>query len=52
MTMLEKIAEAIARQMAEDKYDVHKVNAVMLAGMGLGSGCPVRFRQVHAENGH
>lgn len=24
-----------ARQMAEDKYDVHKVNAVMLAGMGL-----------------
>jgi glycosyltransferase involved in cell wall biosynthesis len=27
---------ARARQMAEDKYDVHKVNAVMLAGMGLG----------------
>jgi glycosyltransferase involved in cell wall biosynthesis len=26
---------ARARQMAEDKYDVHKVNAVMLAGMGL-----------------
>lgn len=24
-----------ACQMAEDKYDVHKVNAVMLAGMGL-----------------
>jgi glycosyltransferase involved in cell wall biosynthesis len=26
---------ARSRQMAEDKYDVHKVNAVMLAGMGL-----------------
>jgi glycosyltransferase involved in cell wall biosynthesis len=24
-----------SRQLAEDKYDVHKVNAVMLAGMGL-----------------
>jgi hypothetical protein len=24
-----------SRQMAEDKYDVQKVNAVMLAGMGL-----------------
>jgi glycosyltransferase involved in cell wall biosynthesis len=27
---------ARSRQMAEDKYDVYKVNAVMLAGMGLG----------------
>ena len=26
---------ARSRQIAEDKYDVHKVNAVMLAGMGL-----------------
>jgi glycosyltransferase involved in cell wall biosynthesis len=26
---------ARSRQMAEDKYDVHKVNALMLAGMGL-----------------
>jgi glycosyltransferase involved in cell wall biosynthesis len=26
---------ARSRQMAEDKYDVHKVNEVMLAGMGL-----------------
>ena len=26
---------ARSRQMVEDKYDVHKVNAVMLAGMGL-----------------
>jgi glycosyltransferase involved in cell wall biosynthesis len=43
---------ARARKIAEDKYDVHKVNAVMLAGMGLGSGCPVRFRQVRVENGH
>ena len=24
-----------SRQMAEDKYDVHKVNVVMLAGMGV-----------------
>lgn len=24
------------RQLAEDKYDVHKVNAVMLKEMGLG----------------
>jgi glycosyltransferase involved in cell wall biosynthesis len=26
---------ARSRQIAEEKYDVHKVNAVMLAGMGL-----------------
>jgi glycosyltransferase involved in cell wall biosynthesis len=26
---------ARSRQMVEDKYEVHKVNAVMLAGMGL-----------------
>jgi glycosyltransferase involved in cell wall biosynthesis len=24
-----------SRQIAEEKYDVHKVNAVMLAGMGV-----------------
>lgn len=24
------------RQVAQDKYDVHKVNAVMLRAMGLG----------------
>mgnify|MGYP006171085767 FL=1 len=40
------------RQLAEDKYDVHKVNAVMLKEMGLGSACPVLCRQVRAENGH
>jgi hypothetical protein len=43
---------ARSRQMAEDKYDVHKVNAVMLAGMGLESACPILCRQVRAENGH
>jgi hypothetical protein len=25
-----------SRKMAEDKYDVNKVNAVMLTGMGMG----------------
>ena len=28
---------AASRQMAEQRYDVHKVNAVMLRGMGIPS---------------
>jgi glycosyltransferase involved in cell wall biosynthesis len=30
---------AASRQMAEDRYDVHKVNAAMLRGMGISSHC-------------
>jgi glycosyltransferase involved in cell wall biosynthesis len=33
--LLQQTMGARSRQIAEDKYDVHKVNAVMLAGMGL-----------------
>lgn len=32
---LQQTMGARSRQMAEDRYDVHKVNAVMLAGMGV-----------------
>jgi glycosyltransferase involved in cell wall biosynthesis len=32
---LQTIMGARSRQIAEEKYDVHKVNAVMLAGMGV-----------------
>jgi glycosyltransferase involved in cell wall biosynthesis len=33
--LLQQRMGARSRQLAEDKYDVHKVNTVMLAGMGL-----------------